>query len=140
MGTRALSAFATVAAMVIIVPPAGGKDWGVASVCGTGHCLTLRGEKGVAPLLAWQDGPFVTRTAPAPAAYYAIRVHDGFDIHWTLLYVPSQHAIRISQSRVLGYEEGVAPYWRALPSAAEAALRHAVSPLRPLAAPRVWPA
>ena len=117
---------------------AAAKGPNVATVCGAKRCTTIRGDLAVAPLLAWQWVPFRTRSAPAPAPYYSIRLHDPGGIDWEFLYVPRHHAVRFWQSRVPPYAQGIGPYWRGLPASAERVFARAVRGLRPLAAPLHW--
>jgi hypothetical protein len=130
---------AVVAAGTLAVPVAGAKGPNVARVCGAGRCVTLRGERVVWPLLAWEyDGPFALLPAPRPAAFYSIRLHDPSGVEWTVLYLPGRHVVRLSQSRTPPYDRGTAAYWRTLPASADASFRRAVRGLAPLPAPAGW--
>ena len=136
---RLLASMSLVTAIgAIAVASATAKGPNVASVCGATRCITIRGQTEVWPLLSWSHVPFSSRPAPAPAPYYSIRLHDPSGIRWVLLYVPRRHAVRIWQSRVPPYSEGVGPYWRTLPASSERAFRRVVRNLIPRAAPRNW--
>jgi|tagenome__1003787_1003787.scaffolds.fasta_scaffold18574098_1 hypothetical protein len=123
----------------LAAPTAGAKGPDAATLCGAQRCLTIHGERAVAPLLGWQSTGFSERAAPQPAPYYTLRVSDrSAGIRWGLVYVPRRHAMRIWQNRIPPYDEGVGVYWRTLPAAAEPAFRAVLQTLRPHAAPRRW--
>jgi hypothetical protein len=130
---------AVVAAGAVCVPAAGAKGPDVARVCGAARCVTLRGERAVWPLLAWQyDGPFALLSAPRPAAFYSIRLHGPSGVDRTVIYLPGRHVVRLSQSRTPPYDRGIGPYWRTLPASADASFRRAVRGLAPLRPPPDW--
>jgi hypothetical protein len=132
-------AAAAAAAGALCVPTADAKGPDRATVCGVTHCVSIHGERAVWSLLAWQyDGPFAVRPAPRPAPFYAIRVRDSTRLDWTIVYVPRRHAVRLWQSHVPPYRQGVGPYWRTLPASAETVFARVVAPLAPRGAPRSW--
>jgi hypothetical protein len=138
-GARPAGALAAIAAAALVtVPAASAKGPNAASVCGEARCVTIRGEAAVWPLLSWQYAPFAERDAPAPAPFYSIRLREPTGVRWVLLYVPERHAVRIWQSRVPPYSQGIGPYWRTLPASGERALRRAAGRLAPYAAPAAW--
>jgi hypothetical protein len=127
------------ASAALATTPALAKGPDRARVCGSAHCVTIRGERSVSSLFAWGIVPAAARSAPRPAPYYSIRIAGGgSDVRWTVLYVPSRHAIRISQNRVPPYRDTVGPYWTTLSRSDQRVFRHAVRSLRPLAAPGRW--
>jgi hypothetical protein len=89
-------------------------------------------------LFAWQDAPFAIRAAARPAPFYGIRLHDTSGIERTIVYVPRRHAVRLWQSSVPPYAQGIGPYWRTLPAQAEVVFRRRVRGLVPRSAPHDW--
>jgi hypothetical protein len=139
MVLRVLTSVSLVAMLgAIAVASAMAKGPNIGTVCGATGCITIRGETAVWPLLSWSYAPFSSRTAPAPAPYYSIRLDDPSGIKWVILYVPTRHAVRIWQSRVPPYPEGVGPYWRTLPASADRVFRRAVGRMQPRLAPPAW--
>jgi hypothetical protein len=133
---RVVALLAAVAA--VAAAPSAAKGPNLARVCGSSGCVSIHGESAVQPLMSWWWTPFARRGAPAPAAYYSIRIHDPAGINWVLLYVPARRAMRIWQSRVPPYNESIGPYWRTIPRSAGRGLEAVVRPVRPFAAPRKW--
>jgi hypothetical protein len=112
-------------------------------LCGSSGCVQLRGYEPVRPFLSWWDEPFAERRAPRPAPFFRVVLHQaGPDareaVTWTLVYVPSRNAMRITQSRVPPYRAGVGPYWRPIPVTARVALRRATAGARPYPASVAW--
>ena len=138
---RFVLAAAAVAALAAVPVHAKGPAEG--RLCGVAGCLTLHGWEELRPFTSWWDTSFTQRTSPRPAPFFRVVVRQATpdptkSITWTLLYVPSRNALRITQSRVPPYESGIGPYWRAIPATARAGLRRATASLNPYPGSSGW--
>ena len=127
---------ATGATAALAAFPVHAKGPAEGRLCGVSGCVTLRGWEELKPFTSWWDAPFKVRTAPRPAPFFRLIIHQAAPdnaktITWTLLYVPSRDSMRITQSRVPPYSSGIGPYWRTIPATARAGLRRATASLSP---------
>src|SRR5262245_54496412 len=108
-----------------------------ARVCGADRCATVQGFAARA-LLDWggQAGFEILR-APRRVPFYRVTLYDRGHPVWRLVFAPSIRRVRITQLDVYPYE-AIAPYWRALPPAGNAAFGRATRGLRPFPAPSSW--